>query len=244
MSRHALAPGKKNKDKYKSGDFLTRTPKVAFGIVVVIVAGAIATLNVPDPTVRTRTDSSGDISIVYDTQNETKWLTGSLYQEALNRAGRAAKPNLQFNGEQSTPLSHMLNGEADLYIACTGELLYELNPTMAEELEAEYASATTEEINSGEWREAVYQAMMASLPEDLSASDPSNAIGCQDSDVKLPQNIVPIYRRLNFDRPARLVLNSVSGTISTDDISELVDEAKSGASVSSVVTEYLANNKL
>ncbi|MDO4908243.1 MAG: hypothetical protein Q3962_00110 [Corynebacterium sp.] len=237
-------PSPKTTKPKRSGDFLSRTPRVAFGIVVVIVVIAIATLNVPDPTVRTRSDSSGDISIVYDQNNQEAWLIGSLYQEALDRAGRNAKPNLSFTGVQSTPLTTLLDNDADLYVSCTGDLLAALNPAEAQKLEEEYTKATTEEINAGEWREKVYTALMASLPDDLSAADPSNAIGCQDSSVNLPQNIVPIYRRTNFDRAARLVLNSVSGTISTQDVQDLVKEAEDQKSVSSVVTNYLANNKL
>lgn len=213
-------------------------------LVVLAVIIAIAVMQLPDPTVRAREDSEGDIDIAYEEGNHESWLINTLYQNALNRAGRKAKPTLQQKGNND-PIDQIFNRSADLYVGCAGDLLERINPAEAHALAEEYATATQESINQGEWREKVYHALLTSLPGGLSGADPSNAIACEDSEIGLPQNLVPIYNVSVFDRNARLVLNSVSGTISTEDLNKLIEDAnQESSSVNTIVNTYLADNKL
>lgn len=170
-------------------------------------------------------------------------ILGELYQRAFKRENRNVLLRLAASDSDVTKIDRVRSQTADLVIGCTGEFLNELNPKLAEELSKEYQqdlAAGKVDANNGEWRDKVYQAMMGSLPGTLTASDPSNATGCTDGEgPELPQNVVPVFRKQVLNRNDRLVLNYISGTISTADVSELVKEAEEENSVSVVVDAYL-----
>lgn len=175
-------------------------------------------------------------------------ILGELYQRAFKIKERDAFLRLSASDTQVRKIERIRNRTADLVIGCTGELLYELNPDLAEEISKEYRQAIAEgkvDSNNGEWRDRVYREMVGALPGKLSASDPSNAIACSNYDgPELPQNVVPVYRKQVLDRDDKLVLNYISGLISTQDMSKLIKEAEQENSASAVVDPYLAQSGL
>ncbi len=166
-------------------------------------------------------------------------VLGKLYQLALRSSGRTTIVQLVDEDPESR-FRALDEGQADLTIGCAGELLEHFNPSRAAELEREYLAEGTIDPNSGEWREEVYDALVASLPGHLAATDPSNAVACEGSNA-LPQNIVPIYRKPALNREERSILNVVGGTINTADLQMLMGEYREGAGV---VAGYLAGKGL
>ncbi|MBN9644891.1 hypothetical protein ACFSSC_07165 [Corynebacterium mendelii] len=190
------------------------------------------------------------IRISVNANSEEQRILGEIYQRALNNAGHGAYLSMETVPVDHHRLHRLNELSGDLIVGCTGELLNQLNPVQAQRLSTEWVAATTgatqgELKNSGDWREKVYQAMVGSLPGNMLASDPSNAIGCDDYDgPPLPQHIVPVYRKPMLDRGDRLILNKVGGTITTADIEELVKKARREGSVGFAVTGYMADNDL
>ena len=170
-------------------------------------------------------------------------ILGEMYHRTLPAHDRDAYLTLETASNDNQRIERLNERKADLVVGCTGELLHQLNPVAAEELSREYTAALENgevDRNSGEWREKVYSALVGSLPGNMMATDPSNALGCEGYDgPELPQNIVPVYRKPMLDRRDRLILNSVGGTISTADIRELVRNALESNSVSAAVVPYL-----
>ena len=199
------------------------------------VAGCSTLSQEPSPPVPL--ENVDTVQIVSPTGNTESFVLGKLYETALAERGRAASVQL-IDGDLDAQLSKLRDDSTDLVIACSGQLLEYYNPDLAAELEVEYASQTTVDRNSGEWRERVYDALQGSLPYSIVATDPSNAIGCED-DTSLPQNIVPIYRKPNLDRGNRDTLNFVSGSLGTEDLKALVKDAKSTGTTSETALDFL-----
>ncbi|WJZ02301.1 hypothetical protein [Corynebacterium freiburgense] len=179
---------------------------------------------------------------VLDRSNE-QLILGELYQHAFKKKERNAFLIRLSSDKEVRKVERIRNRSADLVVGCTGEILYEVNPKLAEEISAEYRKALESgkiDSNNGEWRDKVYKAMVGSLPGKLAASDPSNALGCENYEgPELPQNIVPIFRNEVLNRNDKLVLNYISGTISTNDMAKLAEEVEKEKSVSAVVDRYI-----
>ena len=93
--------------------------------------------------------------------------------------------------------------------------------------------------DSGDRREAVYQAVMGSIGDNINGADPSNALGCSEQDSAIPQHIIPVYRSSVINREERGVLNVISGTITTEDLEKMVEKSKNGHTPADVVREFL-----
>lgn len=216
--------------------------------------GALITLGLvagcaEEPSSTEEREQDRPIVVSVDSANREQRILGELYQRALLSSGRVAYPYLEQFTVARNPISIMSLGDADVIVGCTGQLLNVLDPVAAKELSRRYVAdveAGRVDKNSGQWREEVYVAMVKALPAQISATDPSNAVACSDYDgPELPQNVVPLYRKPVADRQARLVLNSVSGTITTEDLKQLAeDSAVGGVSVSSRITDYLESHDL
>ena len=192
--------------------------------------------------------SNDPVTVIVDKDRPQQVMLGGLYEEAMNRAHVPALYQSERMNENSDRVRLISEHKADLTLGCTGELLTSLNPDEAERLSQEYVAdeaAGKVDKNSGEWRERVYKAMVANLPEHATAGNPSSAIGCEDvNDPPLPQNIVPVFRAAMFDRSERLTLNQVSGSISTEDVQKLTQKAAEDANLSIVVKDFLRANDL
>ncbi|MDU0478323.1 hypothetical protein QVA66_03605 [Staphylococcus chromogenes] len=162
------------------------------------------------------------IKVVADEENLEQQILGDLYTEALIRRGHESY--VELTGKDASRISQLEEGRGDLAIGCTGEFLNRLNPSLAAELSAEYQAAKAAGIdpNDGTWRDKIYQAMVASLPDTLAASNPSNATGCANyAGPELPLNVVPIFRETALHRHNRDTMNIVSGSINDKDLRRL-----------------------
>ncbi|AKE41697.1 hypothetical protein UL82_07680 [Corynebacterium kutscheri] len=182
-------------------------------------------------------DQHSVVTVLVSSDSSEQLVLGELYSQALNRRGRESQ--IRMMAAEHNPVSILRSKAGDLYIACSGDILSLVYPEKAQEIEKEMRSDSQSNPNDPTWREETYAAVMGALGETLDATDPSNALGCADSSSALPQNILPIYRIPVLSREERLVLNEISGTISTSDLSELVVETKERNSARKVVAEYL-----
>ncbi|WP_144413448.1 hypothetical protein [Corynebacterium epidermidicanis] len=186
----------------------------------------------PEPNRPARESDVVSIKVVARANRPEEIALGTLYAEALVRRGQEAY--LEVVEESEPRIADLEDGNAELILGCTGDLLRQMDPQLAEEhakkLQAERKRGELDP-NDGSWRDTVYQSMVASLPDRLAASNPSNAIGCQQNGGAavsvakagttgddLPQNIVPVFRETAFNRHNRDTLNIVSGAISDDDL--------------------------
>ncbi|AIT88840.1 hypothetical protein [Corynebacterium ulcerans] len=196
-----------------------------------------------EPTADPIPDQHKVIVIAVDPGSWEQVVLGEAYSQALQHAGREAVIRVSATTSQTDPLRSILQGEADLYISCTGKILTLANSHRARELSNEYvkdkAAATADQ-----WRETVYSEMMASLGNNVNATDPSNTIGCENETLELPQNLVPVYREPVFTRDNRNILNLVSGSLSTSKLQKLVEEAEQSMSASAPVEKFLKDAKL
>ncbi|AKK05564.1 hypothetical protein CMUST_06140 [Corynebacterium mustelae] len=190
----------------------------------------------PDPV----PDSEKVVEIAVRSNSVEQLVLGELYKQGLERLGRPATLNMGRLGLEHS-FDRVPNGAADVAIVCAGRMLGQVQPQKAKELEMEF-SAAEKDVNSGDQREKVYQAVMGALGDNVNATDPSNALGCSDELSAIPQHIIPIYRVPTLNREERGALNIISGTISTEELAELVEESKKVRNTSEVVMKYLDDN--
>lgn len=185
-----------------------------------------------------------------DTEN---WILAALYQTSLDSAGHQAYShdnNDSVRQGYAALIRSIREGDADVAVVCTGTALELLDPAKAKELSEKFAAkgGQTADVNSGEARDEVYAAMVASLPETVAAANPSTTEGCENSAgetmLELPQNIVPIFRKHLLDHHDRQSLNKVSGMINRADLDELDDKAIELQSVSSAIKPYFIDNDI
>lgn len=151
---------------------------------------------------------------------------GEVVTGAFVRSGRQAFLDIEHNAAQKPRIDRVTNGQADLVVGCTGELLFYMDPERAKELSEKYLEDKKKGLdpNDGTWRDTVYQEMVGALPSNLMATDPSNAQGCPNYDgPELPQNVVPVFREVALNRQDRVILNKITGGITTDDLKTLVE---------------------
>lgn len=219
---------------------LRRLFRVLLGTVVGVPLVAACA---PEPSAPPGESEFRPVQISVNSSSIEQRILGEMYQRTLRAHDRDAYLTLETASNDNQRIERLNERRADLVVGCTGELLHQLDPVAAEELSREYTAALENgevDKNSGEWREKVYAALVGSLPGNMMATDPSNALGCTDYDgPELPQNIVPVYRKPMLNRRDRLILNSVGGTISTADIRELTRNALESNSVSAAVVPYL-----
>lgn len=170
-------------------------------------------------------------------------VRAELYAQTMTRMGHEATLKLLEPG--SNPIVQLSQGNGDVYIACAGKQVDLNNRSEAKRLEAEYAELEGENTPASmdQKREEAYAALMASMINNLDATDPSNAIGCAylegEEATELANNLVPIYRVPILDREERQMLNYMSGTLTTEDLADLVDKVDRGQDMTELVSEYL-----
>ncbi|MCS4489865.1 hypothetical protein N7326_05210 [Corynebacterium sp. ES2794-CONJ1] len=162
-------------------------------------------------------------------------VLAELYEQALERAGHQAILSLDQSGYYSG-VDRLSYGSADLVISCTGTLVQARNSGLAEDLRQRFARDITD---PHEQREIVYAAAMSTLLDNTTATDPSNALGCVDSDSGLPEHIMPIYRTSDLDRRSRRAINTVSGVLTTDSLQDIIERAQKVGSAHQAAEEFL-----
>ena len=226
---------------------ISQQRNLAWGAAVLAVA-TLASSCTQEPHSYQDPTAEDPVAVVVDQTRPQQIMLGGLYEGAMNNANIPALYHVEQMAENSDRLRLLSEHQADLIFGCTGELLASLNYKEAVRLSEEYIAdqeAGEVDKNSGEWRDKVYETMVANLPEKATAGNPSSAVGCADvNDPPLPQNIVPVYRSSMFDRHEKLLLNQVSGTISTKDVEKLTEKAHGDLNLSVVVQDYLRANDL
>lgn len=136
-------------------------------------------------------------------------------------------------------LDWLTDGDTDVVVGCTGELLAYLNPDSArgfvEEADTGADEAAAGPLGQGSGKDAeersyrVYEELMGSLSFGQSLPDPSPAQGCigsPDYSDALPQNVVPVFSSGAIDRYALKALNGMTRLVTTQDLEEIVEEAE------------------
>lgn len=187
-------------------------------------------------------DESKQVVLTIADNSPEQVFLGEIYSQALKRRGRDAVVEVA----ESSPIRAVETASADVTITCAGRALEELDPPRAEELGNELAKAGgTANINDGEAREETYAAVMASLPHNMDATDPSNAVACGEADSdtdalnNLPNNLVPLYRTPVLGRSERLALNVATGLLTTQKLNQAVEEVEAGGNVEEIAGALL-----
>lgn len=186
--------------------------------------------------------SQQPVQILLDPNSMEQRVVAEIYKLTLEEDGRNV--NLM-QDPQLTPerrVETVMNGVANMWIGCTGTLLESFDPNRAHEISDEYVA--DEENPSGvDFLAETHIALMAALPTDLTTVDPSSAQGCESEDsVELPQFFVPVYVKELLDRDERMTVASLTKFLTTDDITELVEEAEATGNVHKVVAEWMNQN--
>lgn len=138
------------------------------------------------------------------------------YESAFGDIDRGVEVRDISPGER---LEKLHSGELTVVLGCVGELLDELDPVKGQELRGLYDEAQDEgTVDPSQWRDITHSTMFSALPTDLQASDPGEAVGCDDD--SLPQNTVALYRKTALGRADRKALNNVAGGVSSDELAE------------------------
>ena len=225
----------------------TGVKKALLGLVAILGSGAVVACTGVDPNTfeprpRQVPVQKENLYIAVDPDSVEHRVVSEVYKTVLDNRGRFAVIRSEDNLIDA-PFDPLNEGTIDLVVGCTGALLELVNPILAEELEKEYLSAVEAgetDINSGEWRDRIFDALLGSLPSHLDTADPSNAQGCPEANG-LPQNIVPIYRSPTFSRADREILNWASGAITTPELQELMEGARETGRSRALVEEFVAS---
>lgn len=157
-------------------------------------------------------ESSGPVYLGL-TDDPVQQRLAESYESAFSAAGRSVEIR-DIDAADRLDLLH--NGDVSVVLGCVGEMLDVLDPVKGEELRGVYAQALDDGVDTAQWRDIAHTTMFSALPTDLQASDPGEAVGCDDD--TLPQNIVALYRKPALDRTDRRALNNVAGGVTSDDL--------------------------
>lgn len=225
----------------------TGVKKTVLGLVAVLGSGMLVACGSVDPNrfephPRQVAEQKENLYVAVDPNYFGHHVVSEVYKTVLENRERFAVIRHEDNLIED-PFDPLNEGTADLVVGCTGALLEVVNPVLAEELEEEYLAsveAGETDINSGEWRDRTFDALIGSLPFHLDTADPSNAQGCPTANG-LPQNIVPIYRNPTFSRADREILNWASGAITTSELQGLIADAEELGRTRELVEEFVAS---
>lgn len=212
-------------------------------IPAVLAIGAL-TACAAEPTTQLREADVSTIRLLVEPNRAEVNALSTLYSTAYVRKKQESYIDVLGPGENR--LQRLEEGRGEVIIGCTGAILYQRNPALARELSAQYVAEkneTGQDPNKDKWRDLVYQKMVANLPDNLSATDPSNGVACADyTGPELPQNIVPVFRETAMNRTKRLVLNDVSGGLNAKNLNGLLkgpqDSAALTAESEKMLTEF------
>lgn len=168
-------------------------------------------------------------------------VLAEIYAQALIDNGRSVAITVFTNSGKTGQVDELVEGDSDLVIGCTGDLLAETDPVTAQEI----AEGVSDSVNPNDVQlnTDVYDSLMASLPGSVTATDQSGAQGCSDSATeKLPQNIVPVFTKTVFDDAERGMLAGYTKFITTEQLTELVENAEDSGSVTEAVSEWMSES--
>lgn len=211
--------------------------------VVALSSVALVSCSSAEPHRDINSDRIKPVNIGVSQNSLEQKVLAEIYAQALINNGRSASITVFSSTGPTGQVDELVEQDSDLVIGCTGDLLAQTDPVTAAELveQAEDpANPNDVTINT-----EVYDALMASLPAQVTATDQSGAQGCADSAAsQLPQNIVPVFTKTVFDGAERGIIGGYTKFITTEILDELVDNAKQSGSVSEAVAQWMTESQV
>lgn len=137
-------------------------------------------------------------------------------------------------------LDALRTGEADMVITCTGTILRQANPQLAQQLADDFAGADTG-ANDNSASESVYEEAVGTFPPGVKTLDPSPAQGCA-SEGDLPENVVPVFAKAALSRGQEQRINTTNRALATSDLEEMARAVDDGEPVDRVAAEWAGEN--
>ena len=210
---------------------------------VALASVAVASCSSAEPHRDINPDRVKPVNIGVSQNSVEQKVLAEIYAQALVNRGRSASITVFSAAGPTGQVDELVEEDSDLIIGCTGDLLAQTDPVTADEI-AEKASDSANP-NDVSINTEVDDALMASLPAPVTATDPSGAQGCADSEApELPQNIVPVFTKTVFDGAERKIFDSYTKFITTELLTELVDNARESGSVSEAVAQWMSEAEL
>ncbi|AIG64341.1 hypothetical protein CATYP_06735 [Corynebacterium atypicum] len=184
-------------------------------------------------------------------------VLAEAYRFALERGGIGATVEVVGKDDPRSSageLSWLADGGAGVIVGCTGQLMAQADADGAARLQAalkaeEAAGSSGGAAGSGDAPQQTYDALMGVLPGDFDLPDPSPAEGCstisqpgEADDERLPQNVVPVYRKINVSRWGKKSLNDVTRLLTTHELAEMIERVEAGDAPQDVVTEWIGES--
>lgn len=189
----------------------------------------------------------GAIHIVAASDSIEQQALAHLYRMAMAEENVAATVETQERSDEDR-LEWLRDPGVDMVVGCTGELLTHASPSQAAEL-SEQLEGGEANPNSQEGMQRTYEAVMGTLDYEYGVPDPSPAQGCAESEASeeagtsvLPQNILPVFRKLSVGREGLKEMNRLTRLITTHDVETLVEEAMESGDVAATAEEWYRNN--
>ncbi|MBZ8177030.1 hypothetical protein GSS88_04350 [Corynebacterium sp. 3HC-13] len=222
---------------------------VMLSVTVVSIGAVLGACAKAEPGAAPIQDEDQAVVIGVNVSSMEEMLLGELFKQALDAEGIKTTVQVDSSSTNQTPIALLNKGHVDMAFGCTGELLERLHPSAVADI-SQKVSGKDEGEAQAKAQEEVYKAVAAALPAMYSLTDPSTAQGCSgeaqqtDVDQKLPENIVLVFRKTSVNRRTYEVMNTVNRTITTDDLEDMLKDAKRNTSISETVSEYLATHNL
>lgn len=202
--------------------------------------------------------SSRTAAIGVDPDSTEQRVLGEIYRQLLMSLGYDAGLADVDERAEPDPVDQLRTDDLDIVVACTGPLL-----------ERRDAGAASQVGTSGkegqELIDATYDALVGTLPGEISTVDPSPAQGCGQEGseghedpknqaghgagragernagggAELPTNIIPLFVDGKFDRWPVYRINFITRIMSTGDLEGLTERVDDGESTSAVASEWL-----
>lgn len=187
-------------------------------------------------------NTPGAITIAAASDSTEQQALAHLYRLAMAEENVAATVDTH-DLPGADRLEWLRDPGVDMVVGCTGELLAQASPRQATELAEKLAGAEANP-NSQEGLQLTYEAVMGTLGYEYGVPDPSPAQGCAQETVEgaLPQNILPVFRKLSVGREGLKEMNRLTRLITTHDVETLVEEAEESGDVAATAEEWYRNN--
>ncbi|MCT1597320.1 hypothetical protein [Corynebacterium sanguinis] len=172
-------------------------------------------------------------------------ILGEIYRVLLESVGRPSTVEVVDKAATDPAVDLVRSGQADMAIACTGTLLSQIDPQLAEEAAADIAEDDSAgDLNDNSISETTYEYAVGSFPGNVMTVDPSPAQGCaaegqEPGEGPLPTNIIPVFNKTELNRGQVNRLNFVNRVLSTEDLTTMIEEVERGETVRNVVAEWM-----
>lgn len=186
--------------------------------------------------------SSRTAAIGVEPDSTEQRVLGEIYRQLLMSLGYDAGLADVDERAEPDPVDQLRTDDLDIVVACTGPLLERRDAGAASQL-------GTSGKEGQELIDATYDALVGTLPGEISTVDPSPAQGCGQAGpasdgnagggAELPSNIIPLFVDGKFDRWSVYRINFITRIMSTGDLEELTERVDDGESASAVASDWL-----